>query len=347
MDPLSVLRDFTIRDSLSQIVRVDTHFRFSNSFSFPCTIETNYRSNHGNLYTLETLVFFVTNLRLNHHDYIRYAAAHNIPTVTFLDRKDLIDYLHGNIASTHAIEFVDRDNEFNLVNILDKIAKDPVLTVGDVNRLLRNRDLLSECAIKDFYSVYRGLVEGTDERERNESKKVEVEGSSRVGEGVPIILVPHASQVLINLYNVKEFLEDGVYVPNDVKFKEFEAEGVKPDCVTVQKKFGRDRVVRAYEVRDRVSGLKPEDWDRVVAAFVLGKEWQFKDWPFKDCVEIFDKILGFYMRFDDDSLDSAKTVKQWNVKIISIGRNKRHQDRAAALDVWERLEEFMRSRSIS
>ncbi|XP_074340282.1 uncharacterized protein LOC141678005 isoform X2 [Apium graveolens] len=48
------------------------------------------------------------------------------------------------------------------------------------------------------------------------------------------------------------------------------------------------------------------------------------------------------MRFDDDSAESAKTVKQWNVKIISISRNKRHQDRAAALDVSERLEEFMR-----
>ncbi|KAL8105073.1 hypothetical protein AgCh_029022 [Apium graveolens] len=53
-------------------------------------------------------------------------------------------------------------------------------------------------------------------------------------------------------------------------------------------------------------------------------------------------VLGFYMRFDDDSAESAKTVKQWNVKIISISRNKRHQDRAAALDVSERLEEFMR-----
>lgn len=25
------------------------------------------------------------------------------------------------------------------------------------------------------------------------------------------------------------------------------------------------------------------------------------------------------MRFEDDSIESAKTVKQWNVKIISVG----------------------------
>ena len=92
------------------------------------------------------------------------------------------------------------------------------------------------------------------------------------------------------------------------------------------------------------------------------------------------------MRFEDDSVESAKIVKQWNVKIISvsifsrlscfvvfilaklagiinvcstcmailitimnvqISKNKRHQDRAAALEVWDRLEEFVRSRSHS
>ena len=29
-------------------------------------------------------------------------------------------------------------------------------------------------------------------------------------------------------------------------------------------------------------------------------------------------VLGFYMRFEDDSVESAKNVKQWNVKIISV-----------------------------
>ncbi|KAF2284240.1 hypothetical protein GH714_020039 [Hevea brasiliensis] len=95
-------------------------------------------------------------------------------------------------------------------------------------------------------------------------------------------------------------------------------EGAKPDCVTVQKKFStdRNRVMTAYEVRDKPSALKAKDWDRFVAVFVLGKEWQFKDWPFEDHVEIFNKIIGFFMRFEDDS----------------ISKNKRHQDRAAPLE---------------
>ena len=32
---------------------------------------------------------------------------------------------------------------------------------------------------------------------------------------------------------------------------------------------------------------------------------------------------------------------------FQISKNKRHQDRAAALEVWEKLEEFVRSRSHS
>lgn len=29
-------------------------------------------------------------------------------------------------------------------------------------------------------------------------------------------------------------------------------------------------------------------------------------------------VIGFFLRFEDDSIESAKTVKQWNVKIISV-----------------------------
>lgn len=32
----------------------------------------------------------------------------------------------------------------------------------------------------------------------------------------------------------------------------------------------------------------------------------------------YSAVIGFFMRFEDDSVESAKTVKQWNVKIISV-----------------------------
>lgn len=81
-----------------------------------------------------------------------------------------------------------------------------------------------------------------------------------------------------------------------------------------------------------------------MAVFVLGKEWQFKDWPFSDSVEIFTKVLGVYLRFDDQSADAAGAALSWNVKVITLSRHKRHQDRTAALKFWDHLDSFLTSR---
>jgi parafibromin len=109
----------------------------------------------------------------------------------------------------------------------------------------------------------------------------------------PIILVPSAFQTMLNMYNAKEFLEDGMYVSADVKAKELPK---KPEVVRFLRKMGRETPIK-YEVRDKPSGLSPKDWDRVVAVFVLGKEWQFKDWPFKDHVEILSKSKALCLCF--------------------------------------------------
>ncbi|KAK2647051.1 hypothetical protein Ddye_022246 [Dipteronia dyeriana] len=416
MDPLSALRDFTIRGELDKVAQVGNEVRFGSDYTFPCSIETAYRSKQGNLYTLQTLVFFIKNYSLKHTEYIQSARGNRLAAVTLPDRKPLFEYLTGKIDSTDQIEFhlpqnpnaldasriettllgdetqrINSNNYYNDATVAavaddgkggdDFENLDYMSMIRAVEKPLKDREALLECKNSDFYSVLVSSTRREEERQRIEShqrkdglvaknrlmgsderglgyggdegfeatpkpKMLQLKGG-KIGEGVPIILVPSAFQTLLTIYNVKEFLEDGVYIPTDVKVKTMN--GVRPECVTVQKKFSRDRdqVVKAYEVRDKPSALKPEDWDRVVAVFVLGKEWQFKDWPFKDHVEIFNKIIGFFMRFEDDSVESAKIVKQWNVKIISISKNKRHQDRAAALEVWDRLEEFVRSRSHS
>jgi parafibromin len=59
-----------------------------------------------------------------------------------------------------------------------------------------------------------------------------------LGDGVvPIIIVPSASQTLITIYNVKEFLEDGVFMPSEERMRA--TKGGKPESVTVQKKLIR------------------------------------------------------------------------------------------------------------
>ncbi|KAK8954358.1 hypothetical protein KSP39_PZI002845 [Platanthera zijinensis] len=314
MDPLSALRDFTVRGELDNITLVGDEFRFADDYSFPCSTETAFRSKQGNLYTLETLLFFVRHHHLKHTEYLQSARFRRVPAVTLPDRKPLLDYLQGRIASSDSIELLPPTA---MTAVGQSIASFPSYTVAGargegiapdivdyvsliraLERPLKDRESLLECRNRDFYSVLMASTRREEERHRIESQqrkdglvaKTRLFGSddrgdepggyetpkpkmhlkgTKIGDGVPIILVPSAFQTLITIYNVKEFLEDGVFVSTDVKVKAMNGSS-KP-------------------VRDKPSALKPEDWDRVVAVFVLGKEWQFKDWPFKDHVEIFNK----------------------------------------------------------
>lgn len=356
MDPLSALRDYTIRGDLDKIHRVGDELRFSTHYSFPCKSETAYRSKQGNLYTLETLVFFIKNRHIKQPEYIKNATNQGIPTVTFVDRKPLLDYLEGRSSSSEAIQFVlptsteveeyrpddpqffsslPSNNGASILGIEEgsevRVSEEGAAVELDVmglikagERPLRDRNAVLQCRNRDFYGIYVGALRREQEKPQQRKdtnvggnkgrplpgekddgfpKAKMLKGGSKIGEGVPIILVPSASNTLITIYNVKEFLEDGVYIPTDVKMKQMK--GPKPECVTVQKKFSsdKDKVMTAYEVRDKPSTLKSDDWDRVVAVFVLGKEWQFKDWPFKDHVEIFNKSkLPTLIWFIDDHI---------------------------------------------
>jgi len=456
MDPLSVLRDYTIRGDLESIRVVGEDFHFGEDYRFPSNIDTAYRSKQGSLYTLECLVFFLKNVHLKHTEYMQQARLQKLQTVIFTDRKPLQDYLEGKISTTDAIELVAPagphappekpiKRHWDEANHVEEYRpEDPSLGFYDNNnnnngnkriridteggdmvgseiepkitdmlpqidlvrakeRPLKDRETLLECPNKNFQSVLSIANRRSEDQQRKEhdrsnlhtpsknhygntdeksfwknhlgtdtadlgidptqsyigqkdfmktkpafgSQRPQVQGTPRASfgsivkpEGAPIILVPSAFQTLLNIYNAKDFLEDGVYVAPDVKAKQMPK---KPECVTIQRKIGREKAPVAYEIRDKPSALAPNDWERVVAVFVLGKEWQFKDWPFKDHVEIFSKINGFYLRFEDDSLESVRTVKQWNVKIISISKHKRHQDRTAAMDIWDKLDRFLRS----
>nr|GMD83702.1 protein CDC73 homolog [Ipomoea batatas] len=381
MEPLYLIRAVNEPNINEQRLFVFRSLTFANMFVNTEISELSSSSMEGRSWTPITYSSGCAT-SLSNIEYIFYKIKNGIVFVQILSRMKLPPFgAHSsNISSAMDPLMLLRDNGNAYVegNVMPDAGvlenQNPIEMIRAMEKPLRDRESILLSKNRDFYTVLTAAVRRDEERQRAEAlqrkdglvaksrlergmgygggedmgydgatkTKIHLKGS-KIGEGVPIILVPSAFSTLITIYNVKEFLEDGVYIPTDVKLKQMN--GQKPECVTVQKKFSRDRVVTAYEVRDKPSALKTEDWDRVVAVFVLGKEWQFKDWPFKDHVEIFNKVIGFYLRFEDDSVESAKTVKQWNVKIISVSKNKRHQDRAAALEVWDKLEEFMRSRS--
>jgi parafibromin len=94
-----------------------------------------------------------------------------------------------------------------------------------------------------------------------------------------------------------------------------------------------------YHVIDNTTKMTARDWNRVVAVFVLGQSWQFKDWQWSSPVELFSNVRGYYLKYDDAQVPPE--VKSWNVKILTISKNKRHLDQTAALEFWNTLDEFM------
>ncbi|KAK5577121.1 hypothetical protein RB653_002059 [Dictyostelium firmibasis] len=156
----------------------------------------------------------------------------------------------------------------------------------------------------------------------------------------PIIIVPSTLTASISLYNVLEFLQQSFFRPTLEKKQEMASQNImKPPMITF------DRITTqkvTYEVIDNVKSLKPEDWYRVVAAFVQGEAWQFKDWKWSNPADLFANIRGFYVKFDDSNLPDV--VKSWDVKVLHISKSKRHLDHTAQVEFWNAFDDFVNAK---
>ena len=106
---------------------------------------------------------------------------------------------------------------------------------------------------------------------------------------VPASLLPGSGNLAVG--NAKSFLQDGQYKPA--------ADGVSSSAV-FERKINGESV--QFEVVNSVLGFSDSQWKRVVAVFVNGQEWQFKDWlekmgNQKKYVELFLRVRGYYLHF--------------------------------------------------
>lgn len=102
----------------------------------------------------------------------------------------------------------------------------------------------------------------------------------------PIIIIPSSPNSLITMFNAKDILQDLKFLTQEEK----KASGaVRENEVLLQRRKDGNMTV-PYRVVDQPGKLTPHDWNRVVAVFVLGPQWQFKGWPWDgNPVEIFSK----------------------------------------------------------
>jgi len=98
-------------------------------------------------------------------------------------------------------------------------------------------------------------------------------------------------------------------------------------------------------VVDNVVEFRSRDWNNVVAVFVQGQEWQFKNYPkeWGGVAGIFSTVKGFYIYYDDEKIPPA--VSTWNVQCLTINKHKRHFDQSASNKFWEEMENVLRKRN--
>jgi len=147
-----------------------------------------------------------------------------------------------------------------------------------------------------------------------------------------LILVVPALGVPGNLAlsNSRQFLEQGSY----------QAPGSEPvsQPVLVSRQI-RDRWL-TFEVYDRVSTFSPRQWSRVVGVFVHAPKYQFKDWTgYQTASRIFEQVRGFHLKYQDVGVEEE--VVKWAVRVLEVGRSRRHLDRVAQTEFWREMETFL------
>jgi len=142
---------------------------------------------------------------------------------------------------------------------------------------------------------------------------------------------------LLTMYNAKDLLINGEFTPS-VEKKNSGAQ--KESSMIIERRKGNG--ILRYQVVENVVKLSPKEWNSVVAVFVLGAEWQFKGWKWSTPVELFSHVLGFYLRYDDESIPPA--VGSWDVKVLTISKHKakKHLGKTAALDFWNAVDQHIK-----
>lgn len=102
----------------------------------------------------------------------------------------------------------------------------------------------------------------------------------------PIIVIPATPTSLITMINVKDILQDLKFFTNEQK----KAMGCPRENEVLLQRTKEANVTVPYRIVDNPVKLTAQEWNRVVAVFVMGPAWQFKGWPWEGSpVEIFSK----------------------------------------------------------
>ncbi len=160
---------------------------------------------------------------------------------------------------------------------------------------------------------------------------------------VPIVIVPASQTSNITLLNAVDLLVKGQWV--SLQRKKDEQKGSPAPQLSAGQSYKSAKfshsthhedgleVVSEFEVVDSTRHFTPADWERVVAIFTNGKEWEFKDWKLGDPATMFHRVSGFYLAFKGEAIPA--NITNWKVTVLWLEKNARHSDSTAQRIFWE------------
>jgi hypothetical protein len=138
-----------------------------------------------------------------------------------------------------------------------------------------------------------------------------------------------AARSKIHAGNVEKFLKEGTFMGDA---------GGKKMPITIEHTLSNGRVVK-FRVHDDTSSFRKFDWKAVVAVVADGKRWQFSGWPFRSEADLFSSVKGYHVKFVDEAVEGG--LGGWNVEVLNLKREGRHQDASVAAEFWKILEAFL------
>lgn len=98
-----------------------------------------------------------------------------------------------------------------------------------------------------------------------------------------------------------------------------------------------------FDVFDSVTSFSETRWQRVVAVFVIGQEYQFRDWKggsSSDKRKLFARVRAYNLSYAGSK--PPATISNWNVTKLELPKFKRHQDVHVQTFFWKDLETFLK-----
>jgi hypothetical protein len=279
------------------------------------------------------------------------------------DRAALLSYLQGETATCAQIDQQMIDSYARNKRKAEDISLEPTEAVAPVNnadadrlKKLRskffplyssnnaiyntsgNEDLRS--VLKIFNNAVLARISDTGSKSTTSASAAATSSSSKTNQNrsqqKPIIVVPSALTAAINMFNAKQFLEEGKYVKPEVAMQQG-VEKKKVDVI-VRRMPGSSRV-QLYKLIDDPTILPAEDWARVCAVFVTGQTWQFNRWKESDPVQLFQQVLATHLTLAGRPVDSK--VQAWHCRVLAVDEFQDYVNAGVASQFWLYLDDFI------